>query len=100
MLCVRHLAAWADRPFRTIESAEKQKSLRMMRRLFWREISRQRPTLPPSCPGSTIGAGGLNFRVRNGNGCDPSAIATGKLVTYSKAIARAFRPRSLAPTPP
>src|SRR3546814_5982385 len=25
---------------------------------------------------STIGAGGLNFRVRNGNGCDPSAIAT------------------------
>src|SRR5262245_47218991 len=29
--------------------------------------SRQRPTLPPGCPGSTIGAGGLNGRVRNGN---------------------------------
>ena len=27
------------------------------------------------CP-STIGAGGLNFRVRDGNGCGPSAIAT------------------------
>ena len=25
---------------------------------------------------STIGAGGLNFRVRNGNGCDPAAMAT------------------------
>ena len=39
----------------------------------------QRPTLPPSRPGSTIGAEGLNFRVRNGNGCDPLAKATKKL---------------------
>src|ERR671918_394315 len=38
---------------------------------------RQRPTLPPCCPDSTIGAGGLNGRVRNGNGCDPSAMVTG-----------------------
>src|SRR5438034_11272978 len=37
---------------------------------------RQRPTLPPRLQGSTIGAGGLNFRVRNGTGCIPSAIAT------------------------
>ena len=37
---------------------------------------RRRPTLPPSRPGSTIGAGGLNFRVRDGTGCSPSAIAT------------------------
>ena len=42
-------------------------------------LSRRRPTLPPSCPGSTMGAGGLNFRVRNGNGCGPTAIATGKI---------------------
>ena len=41
--------------------------------------SRRRPTFPPSCPGSIIGAGGLNFRVRDGNGCFPSAIATGTL---------------------
>ena len=41
-------------------------------------LSRRRPTLPPSCPGSTMGAGGLNDRVRNGNGCSPTAIATGK----------------------
>ncbi len=39
---------------------------------------RRRPTLPPRYQGSTIGAGGLNFRVRNGNGCFPSAIATAK----------------------
>ena len=41
---------------------------------------RQRPTLPRGFPRSTIGSGGLNFRVRDGNGCDPSDIATGKLV--------------------
>jgi hypothetical protein len=29
-------------------------------------------------PYSTIGAGGLNGRVRDGIGCDTSAIATGK----------------------
>ncbi len=39
-------------------------------------MSRRRPTLPPSLPGSTIGAGGLNFRVRDGTGCFPSAVAT------------------------
>jgi hypothetical protein len=39
----------------------------------------RRPTLPPGCPGSTIGAGGLNFRVRNVSGCVPSAGATGDL---------------------
>ena len=27
---------------------------------------------------STIGSGGLNFRVRDGNGCGPSDVATGK----------------------
>ena len=41
--------------------------------------SRQCPTLPPGCPGSTIGDGGLNCRVRNGNGCDPSSKITGKI---------------------
>ena len=40
---------------------------------------RQRPTLPRTCARSTIGGRRLNFRVRNGNGCDPSPMATGKL---------------------
>src|SRR5438874_9601548 len=46
------------------------------RPLGLKKSARQRPTLPPGYPGSTIGAGGLNFRVRKGNGCLPSAIVT------------------------
>ena len=40
--------------------------------------SRRRPTLPHSYPCSTIGPERLNFRVRDGNGCDPLGIATEK----------------------
>jgi hypothetical protein len=40
-------------------------------------LFRRRPTLPGRFPPSTIGAGGLNFRVRDGNGCDSAAMATG-----------------------
>src|SRR6185437_8625494 len=35
---------------------------------------RRRPTLPRSLDRSTIGAAGLNARVRNGNGCGPCAL--------------------------
>jgi hypothetical protein len=45
--------------------------------------ARRRPTLPGGYPPSTIGAGGLHFRVRNGNGCYPAAMATGNLVFFS-----------------
>ena len=38
----------------------------------------QRPTLPHRIPCSTIGPGGLNYRVRDGIGCGPSGIATRK----------------------
>ena len=37
-------------------------------------LHRRRPTLPHSLPCSTIGAEGLNCRVRDGNGCFPFAI--------------------------
>jgi len=47
--------------------------------------SRQRPTLPLPLESSTIGAGGLNDRVRNGNGCCPSAIAAGKTITLTNS---------------
>ncbi len=43
---------------------------------LWLKRSRRRPTLPPRLQGSTIGAGGLNFRVRDGTGCFPSAMTT------------------------
>ena len=32
---------------------------------------------------STIGAGGLNCRVRHGTGCDPSAVTTGNPIHVS-----------------
>ena len=35
---------------------------------------RHRPTLPQGCPCNTIGPEELNFRVRDGNGCDLSGI--------------------------
>lgn len=40
-------------------------------------VTRQRPTVPLPHGSSIIGLGGLNFRVRYGNGCDPSGKATG-----------------------
>jgi hypothetical protein len=40
---------------------------------------RRRPTLPQGLPCSTIGADELNFRVRDGIGCDIVAITTGNL---------------------
>ena len=42
---------------------------------------RRRPTLPGRLRPSTIGAGGLNCRVRDGNGCDPTAMTTGNMST-------------------
>src|SRR5207245_11639699 len=47
--------------------------------------ARQRPTLPSGYPDSTIGAGGLNFRVRKGNGCFPSAKVTERRKLYRLA---------------
>ena len=47
---------------------------------------RRRPTLPLSFPSSTIGAKELNFRVRDGNGCDLFAIATEKLKALKSQV--------------
>ncbi len=48
-------------------------------------LFRRRPTLPGGNPPSTIGAGRLNFRVREGNGCDSAAMATGNPAHYNGA---------------
>ena len=48
--------------------------------------SRQRPSLPRSDPRSTIGPEGLNFRVRDGNGCDPLGKAAEKLLDFRLPI--------------
>ncbi|MCW2921477.1 MAG: hypothetical protein JWL76_1351 [Thermoleophilia bacterium] len=51
---------------------------------------RRRPTLPGSCPPSTIGATRLDFSVRNGKRYDPCATTTGNYQGYP---ADAGRPR-------
>ena len=59
------------------EKQENKKSrfIVKMNRLFLKN-GWQRSTLPHSLPCSTIDAGGLNFRVRDGIGWTPSALAT------------------------
>src|SRR5437588_11841991 len=61
---------------------------RAHRALVFLYYCRQRPTLPRSFPRSTIGGIRLNFRVRNGNGCDPDPMTTGKLAAWGPAFAR------------
>ncbi len=46
---------------------------------------RRRPIFPTSCPVSIVGAGGLNFRVRDGNGWDPSAWPPRNFANFSAA---------------
>jgi hypothetical protein len=41
---------------------------------------RQLPTFPHNRSCSIIGVTGLNYRVRDGNGCGPCAMVTGKLL--------------------
>ncbi len=48
-------------------------------------VVRRRPTLPPSPPGSTIGAERLSFRVRNGTGRFPLAMTAVTLWRYGRA---------------
>jgi len=45
---------------------------------------RRRPTLPPSHPSSTIGAERLSFRVRNGTGRFPFAMAAETLWSFGQ----------------
>ena len=63
-----------------------------------RTKSRQRPTLPLRLQSSTIGAGGLNFRVRDGTGCSPSAMATETACLDRRFVARSRRKRGCAPS--
>jgi hypothetical protein len=48
---------------------------------FWVGV-RRCPTLPRTRVRSTIGAGGLNCRVRYGSGCFPAAVTTVTLFSY------------------
>ena len=50
------------------------------------DICRRSPNLPHTYACSTIGPARLNFRVRDGNGCDPRGKLTGKLENFALAI--------------
>ena len=55
--------------------------------------SRRRPIFPKGCPLSIFGAGELNFRVRDGNGCGLSArvtgiLASGRVSAAARAVAQ------------
>src|SRR5207244_11880499 len=76
--CLPWNGIWQD--LLTRPGATKRKA--QERVLSSRLIPRQLPTLPRGLPRSTIGAEGLNCRVRNGNGCGPLARITGK-TSYS-----------------
>ena len=52
------------------------------------KLVRRRPTLPRGRPRSTIGAEGLNFRVRNGAGCFPFAMVAETLWRCSPLTSR------------
>src|SRR5436309_4479817 len=47
-------------------------------------LSWRRPTFPHSYPCSIIGPARLNYRVRDGNGCDPRGMITRKLETRER----------------
>ncbi len=56
-------------------------------------MSWRRPTFPEPCGSSIIGAGGLNGRVRDGNGCFPTAQTTKTLypIKYKRYCTRENR---------
>src|SRR5260370_265642 len=60
------------------------------------KLPRQRPTLPRRYQRSTIGPGGLNFRVRDGNGRGPSGNATGNRHRSRRTSRAGHRTRSLS----
>src|SRR3989441_1832180 len=47
-------------------------------------LSWRRPTFPHSYPCSIIGPARLNYRVRDGNGCDPRGVTTRKFETRER----------------
>src|ERR1700730_14100490 len=61
------------------------------------DITGQLPTLPHTCACSTIGAEGLNFRVRDGNGWVPLATVTQNWLHRAATYWRGHRenPKSL-----
>src|SRR5579859_1209041 len=86
-LCLRGENSFSPR-LRGKNYFQKQKATFISEMWPFSILIRQRPTLPHSYPCSTIGPARLNFRVRDGNGCDPRGMITGNFLKYS-----VYRPR-------
>ncbi len=85
----------AQRWIATLPAVQKKKGRRKDPAGLLYNQFRRRPTFPRSYPRSIIGPTRLNFRVRDGNGCDPRGMTTGKL---SRARTRESNNRKLAIT--
>ena len=82
----------------SIQTSEEGRSTSSGATLF--KHVRRRPTLPRGPPRSTIGAEGLNFRVRNGTGCFPFAITAETLLRchqLAKSLSASQGAHPLAP---
>jgi hypothetical protein len=83
LMAVIYVEALSRRPSREPKSRSEARDLSRTKgngsMLFtWsRYLCRRRPTLPHTFACSTIGPAGLNFRVRDGNGCFPCGKITG-----------------------
>ena len=64
--------------------AQKKSLHRLLACTGFTSRSRRRPTLPLGLPSSTIGSKELNFRVREGIGCDLLDITTGNCGCFSR----------------
>jgi hypothetical protein len=82
----------AESPSSPTTGARKRRKATRNREWPFEKKPRQRPTLPQSLPCSTIGPGGLYFRVRDGNGCDPSGIAARKLEARKHRCGESLHP--------
>ena len=71
---MRHIEVWCA--LQDAPAAGFYHSLRLLPVIF----KKKNPAAAyfPACEGSIIGAGGLDFRVRDGNGYNPSAVAAGQ----------------------
>ncbi len=79
------------RPLRLLRPSSPKKEPEHSTERSGSKKSWRRPTLPPSRDGSTIGAAGLNYRVRNGNGCGPCALVASRLCGGAQGAPLAMR---------
>ena len=89
-------AVMSSRAWFEISKKPEARSSGPMVRVCGARGDRQRPIVPQGCPCSIVGAGGLNDRVRDGNGCFPSAIVTNPPASHNSRVTN----KSIPDAPP